>query len=77
MGGFGKVGGFVSGEVKRGLFKNKEKIREALSIGRGDNYGWDINKNEELMRPSFSLGQYAWYYVFGKRPEWYDDNDNN
>jgi hypothetical protein len=27
------------------------------------------------MKPSFSLEQYCWYYLFGKRPEWYGETE--
>ncbi len=59
--------------MKEAIYNNRDEIREKLSIGRGDNYGWDINQNAELMRPSFSLEQYTWHYFFGKRPAFLDE----
>lgn len=70
----------VRGIVKRSWMKqaihgNRDVIREKLDIGRGEQFGWDINRNADVMKPSFSLEQYCWYYLFGKRPEWYGETE--
>ena len=68
-----KAGSFVRSEIKSAIYNNKDQIRQAFDIGRGERHGWNINDNKKAMFPSFSLERYMWHYFFGKRPEWYDD----
>ncbi len=70
-----KAGSFVRNEVKQAIYNNRDEIRERMSVGRGERFGWDLNRNNDAMRPSFSLEQYAWHYLFGKTPDWYGETE--